>query len=159
MEFIMGWLYVQAGSQNLSAVNPLTPIFTSWKQPFPGIEHVVQFPMSPLTLRQLHRVSVHGLLIPLMIFMSLKGAWQKWRYAQSSWQFFLKSDERKILLKVWHTEHQQSLVGQTANYPPGMFPAVFQPQKTWRGWGALPPSNPACKRGDTPLLINPRLVN
>ncbi len=36
------------------AFNPLTPKFISWKQPFPGIEHVAHFPMSPLTLRPLH---------------------------------------------------------------------------------------------------------
>ncbi len=35
-------------------INPLTPKFISWKQPFPGIEHVAHFPISPLTLRPLH---------------------------------------------------------------------------------------------------------
>ncbi len=36
-------------------LNPLTPKFISWKQPFPGIKHVAVFPKSPLTLRPLHR--------------------------------------------------------------------------------------------------------
>ncbi len=34
--------------------NPSTPKFVSCKQPFPGIEHVAHFPMSPLTLCPLH---------------------------------------------------------------------------------------------------------
>ncbi len=41
-------------SQSILPFNPLTPKYISWKQPFPGIEHVAHFPMSPLTLRPLH---------------------------------------------------------------------------------------------------------
>ncbi len=32
----------------------LTLKFISWKQPFPGFEHIAHFPMSPLTRRPLH---------------------------------------------------------------------------------------------------------
>ncbi len=38
----------------INSLTFLTPKFTSWKQPFPGIEHVAHFPTSPLTLRPLH---------------------------------------------------------------------------------------------------------
>ncbi len=34
--------------------NPWTLKFTSWKQQFPGVEHLAHFPMSPLTLCPLH---------------------------------------------------------------------------------------------------------
>ncbi len=70
----------------------MTPKFISWKQPFPGIEDVANFPISSLTLRPLHggqtsqdkcveKLSLkcdtwwHPLLMPLMIFMGLMGAW------------------------------------------------------------------------------------
>ncbi len=35
-------------------MNPLSLKLISWQQPYPGIEQVAHFPMSPLTLRPLH---------------------------------------------------------------------------------------------------------
>ncbi len=39
----------------MHVINALTQKFISWKQPFPGIEHVAHFPVLPLTLHPLHR--------------------------------------------------------------------------------------------------------
>ncbi len=52
--------------------------------------------------------------------------------------------------------HQQSgflLVRKAANYPPGTFPAIYQPQKTekWRD-GTAPFESPRVKGGHPPLL-------
>ncbi len=65
-------------------LNPLTPKFTSWKQPFPGIEHVAHFLMSPLTLCSLHEgqtsqgkcAVVAFALEPVNDIHDSPGAWQ-----------------------------------------------------------------------------------
>ncbi len=75
-------------------VNTLTPKFISWKQPFPGTEHVAHFPMSPLTLHPLHGgqtsqgksrwKSVHGWTPLFNLHEGLRGHAKGVVYAQSS---------------------------------------------------------------------------
>ncbi len=77
-------------------LNPLTPKFISWKQPFPGIEHVAYFPMSHMTLRPLHGgqtsqgkcARVAPTFDPINDIHEshggVAGGYQNWRYAQSS---------------------------------------------------------------------------
>ncbi len=99
-----------------SWINPLNPKFISWKQPFPGMEHVAHFPTWPCvhsTEVRLHRASVNGwppLLIPLMIFMSLTGAWQGVSEVEICPIFLTilpRSEERNIILKcdTWSTSN------------------------------------------------------
>ncbi len=65
--------------------------------------------------------------------------------------FFLES-EKKILHNTWITKNLGFFWwGKAANYPPGTFPAVYQPQKPG---GSAAPLEP----GGYPLLITPVLV-